>query len=79
MWFHNDRPFRGGEKLVVGSDFISAADRLMAHDVRPELLSERDRATVEYYLQGLSEKFSRSPRVAHSALHVDEGEERSGS
>jgi hypothetical protein len=79
MWSQNDRPFRGVDKIVAASEFIFAADRLMVHDVRPELLPERDRATVEYYLECLSEKFSRSTRVVHSTLHIDDADERSRS
>jgi hypothetical protein len=57
MPFQNDRPFRDVEKVMVAAEFLSAAERLMIDDVRPEILSERDRATVQYYLQCLSKKF----------------------
>jgi hypothetical protein len=65
--------------MRVAAEFIFAAERLIGRDVRPELLPEADRATVEYYLDCLSKKFSRSKaradiyRAAQSALHINEG------
>jgi hypothetical protein len=60
MWSHDDRPFKEIDNIRVTAEFIFAAERLIARDVRPELLSESDRATVEYYLKCLSKKFSSS-------------------
>ncbi len=57
MHFQSDRPFKDVEKVMVAAEFLSAAERLMVNDVRPEILSERDRTTVQYYLQCLSKKF----------------------
>jgi hypothetical protein len=60
MWSHDERPFKEIDEIRVASEFIFAAEPLIARDVRPELLPESDRATVEYYLECLSEKFSGS-------------------
>jgi hypothetical protein len=60
VWSHNDRPFKGVDKIAAVAEFIFAAERLIVRDVRPELLPEGDRATVEYYLECLSKKFSGS-------------------
>ena len=57
MWSHDDRPFKEIDNIRVAAEFIFAAERLIARDVRPELLPESDRATVEYYLACLSKKF----------------------
>ena len=54
----NDRPFRNVEKVAVAAEFVVAAERLILHDVQPELLPERERATLKYYLDFLSKKFS---------------------
>jgi hypothetical protein len=67
MRFCNDRPFRNLDTFVLAAEFVSAAERLMVHDVRPELLSQSDRARVEYYLKCLSEKFSSEQRPADSS------------
>ena len=58
MWSQSDRPFKGVDKIAAAADFIFAAERLIAGDVMPELLSENDRTTIEYYLECLSKKFS---------------------
>ena len=60
MWSHDDRPFKEIDKIRVAAEFIFAAEQLIARDVRPEILPESDRATVEYYLERLSKKFSGS-------------------
>ena len=57
MRFHHDRPFKNIDKFVVTAEFVVAAERLMVHDVTPELLPESDRSTVQYYLKCLSQKF----------------------
>ena len=57
MWTHSDRPFRGVDQMAAAAEFIFAAERLIARDVRPELLSEHDRAAIEYYLKHLSQDF----------------------
>jgi hypothetical protein len=76
MWSHDERPFREVDKIRVAAEFIFAAERLIARDVRPELLPDSDRATVEYYLECLSKKFSRSSadisRAVQSALRMDD-------
>jgi hypothetical protein len=78
MWSHDGRPFREADKISVAAEFIFAAERLIACDVRPELLPESDRATVEYYLECLSKKFSGSKaptniyRAVQSAIHIDD-------
>jgi hypothetical protein len=82
MWSHNDRPFREIEKIAAAAEFIFAAERLIVRDVRPELLPENERATVEYYLECLSKKFSGSKaradvgRVPHRAIHIDDEQEK---
>ncbi len=82
MWSHDDRPFREVDKIRFAAEFIFAAERLIARDVRPELLPESDRATVEYYLECLSKKFSGSKaradtyRVVQSAMHIDDEHDR---
>lgn len=58
MRSHNNRPFRNVEKVAVAAEFVVAAERLILHDVNPELLPERERATLKYYLDCLSKKFS---------------------
>ena len=84
MWSHSDRPFRGIEKIAAAEEFIFAAERLIARDVRPEVLPEGERATVEYYLELLSKKFSASTaranmsRVLQSALALEDGHKRTG-
>lgn len=60
MWSDDDRPFKEIDKVRVAAEFIFAAERLIARDFKPELLPESDRATVEYYLECLSKKFSDS-------------------
>lgn len=57
MWLHDDRPFRGVEKVSAAADFIFAAERLIAKDVTPELLPENERLTIQYYLDCLSKQF----------------------
>jgi hypothetical protein len=59
MWAHNDRPFRGVDTIAAAAEFISAAERLLARDVRPEVLPDNERASIEYYLKLLSTKFYR--------------------
>ena len=84
MWSHDDRPFREVDKIRFAAEVIFAAERLIARDVRPELLPESDRATVEYYLECLSKKFSGSNskaradtyRVVQSAMHIDDEHDR---
>ena len=78
MWTHSDRPFKGVDKITAATEFISAAERLIARDVRPEVLPENERACVEYYLKLLSQKFTRASisRVLRSALHIDDQAER---
>ena len=82
MWTHSDRPFKGLDKIAAATEFISAAERLVAQDVRPEVLPEHERACVEYYLKLLSQKFSASQtrasiwRVLRNALHIDDEAER---
>jgi hypothetical protein len=47
------------DKEIFSSDvgkFVIAAERLI-HDVRPQFLTDSDRAAVRYYLECLSEKF----------------------
>ena len=58
MRFQPDRPFRDVEKVIAAAEFVVAAERLMVHDVRPEVLPDTDRETVQYYLECLSKKFS---------------------
>ena len=58
MWSHNDRPFKGVDNLAAVAEFIFAAERLIVREVKPELLPENDRATMEYYLECLVKKFS---------------------
>lgn len=60
MWSHEDRPFKEVDEIKVAAEFILAAERLIARDVKPELLPESDRATLKYYLECLSKKFSGS-------------------
>lgn len=78
MWPHSDRPFEGVDKRAAAAEFIFAAERLILRDVRPELLPENDRATIEYFLECLSKKFSDSnarvniSRVLHNAIHIDD-------
>ena len=78
MWPHSDRPFKGVDEIAAATEFISAAERLIARDVRPEVLPESERACVEYYLKLLSQKFAVSQtrasisRVLRSALHIDD-------
>jgi hypothetical protein len=78
MWSHSDRPFRGADKIAAAAEFISAAERLIARDVRPEILPENDRAIIEYYLECLSKKFatgkmqSSLSRVLQSAIHLED-------
>ena len=43
--------------MTAAAEFIFAAERLIARDVRPELLPEHDRAAIEYYLKHLSQNF----------------------
>ena len=57
MWLHDERPFRGVEKISAAAEFIFAAERFMARDVTPELLPENERTTIEYYLDCLSKQF----------------------
>ena len=82
MWTHSDRPFKGVDKITAATEFISAAERLIARDVRPEVLPENERARVEYYLKLLSHKFAASQtqasisRVLRSALQTDDQAER---
>ncbi len=82
MWSHDDRPFKEVDKIRVAAEFIFATERLIARDVRPELLPESDRATVEYYLACLSKQFSGSKaganisRVVQSAIHIDDEHDR---
>lgn len=57
MWLHNDRPFKGVDKLSAAAEFIFAAERLIAREVTPELLPETERAAIEYYLECLSKQF----------------------
>jgi hypothetical protein len=64
MLRHSDRPFKGIDKIALAAEFVFAAERLIVHDVTPEALPESDRATVEYYLECLSQKFSRSKAPA---------------
>ena len=81
MWSPHDRPFREVDKIRVAAEFIFAAERLIAGDVTPELLPESDRATVEYYLECLSKKFSGSKeradiyRAGQKAIHIDDDHE----
>ena len=35
MWTHSDRPFKGVDKITAATEFISAAERLIARDVSP--------------------------------------------
>ena len=42
MWTHSDRPFKGVDKITAATEFISAAERLIARDVRPEVLPENE-------------------------------------
>jgi hypothetical protein len=84
MWSDGDRPFRGVEKIAAAEEFIFAAERLIARDVDPEVLPEKERATVEYYLELLSKKFSGSQaranisRVLQSALSLEDGDSETG-
>lgn len=64
MWSHSDRPFKGVEHIAAAEEFIFAAERLIARDVRPEFLPESERATVEYYLELLAKRFSGSTALA---------------
>jgi hypothetical protein len=78
MLSHSDRPFKGVDKIAAAAEFIFAAERLIARDVRPEGLPEQERATIEYYLECLSTQFCGSKaranmsRVRQSAIQVDE-------
>jgi hypothetical protein len=78
MWSHSDRPFKGVEHIAAAEEFIFAAERLIARDVRPELLPESERATVEYYLELLAKMFSGStaranrPSVLQKALRLED-------
>ena len=78
MWTHSDRPFKGVDKIGAATEFISAAERLIARNVRPEVLPENERACIEHYLTLLSQKFAASQtrasisRVLRSALHLDD-------
>lgn len=80
MWSHSDRPFRGIEKIAAAEEFIFSAERLIALGVRPEVLPESERASVEYYLELLSKKFcglkarASISRVLQSALFLAEGD-----
>ena len=82
MWTHSDRPFKGVDKIAAATEFISAAERLIVRDVRPEVLPENERACIEHYLKLLSEKFAGSQtrasisRVLRSALHLDDQAKR---
>ena len=82
MWPHSDRPFKGVDEIAAATEFISAAERLIARGVRPEVLPESERACVEYYLKLLSQKFAASQtrasiwRILRSALHIDDQAER---
>ena len=82
MWSHHDRPFRGVDKIAAAAEFIFAAERLIVRDVRPELLPEHERVTVEYYLECLAKQFAGSKaraeivQVLHRAAHIDEDHER---
>ena len=62
MWPHGDRPFKGVDKIAAATEFISAAERLIARDVRPEVLPSQTRASIS--------------RVLRSALHIDDQAER---
>ena len=81
MWSQSERPFKGLDKIAAAAEFIFAAERLIARDVMPELLPENDRASIEYYLECLSQKFSASKtrgsisRVLQSALDMEGGNE----
>jgi hypothetical protein len=82
MLRHSDRPFKGVDKIALAAEFVLAAERLIVHDVTPELLPESDRATVEYYLECLSQKFYGSKaradmyRAVHGAIHSADGREQ---
>jgi len=82
MWSHNDRPFKGMDKIAAAAEFIFAAERLIAGDIRPELLPESDRATVEYYLECLSKKFAASKasadicRTVQGTIDIDDDHDR---
>jgi hypothetical protein len=84
MWSHSDRPFRGVEKIAAAEDFIFAAERLIARDVGPEVLPESERATVEYYLEMLSKKFSganaraKISRFLQGALSTEDSDAEAG-
>ncbi len=47
--------------------FLLAAERLIVHDVRPELLQEGDRAVVQCYLENLLAKFTSSKASADTS------------
>ena len=78
MWSPSDRPFKGVEHITAAEEFIFAAERLITRDVRPEALPESERATVEYYLELLSKRFSDSnarasiSRVLQTALPLED-------
>ena len=63
--------------MKVAAEFKAAAERLIGRDVRLELLPESDRATVEYYIECLSKKFSCSKacadisRAVQTAIHSE--------
>jgi hypothetical protein len=64
MWSSSDRPFQGVDKIAAAAEFIFAAERLIARDVRPEGLPENERTTVEYYLERLVRQFCGSKTAA---------------
>ncbi len=60
----------GSQNEMLSKDlekFLLAAERLIVHDVRPELLSEGDRAVVQCYLENLLAKFSGSRASANTS------------
>lgn len=82
MLSHHDRPFRGVVQITAAAEFIFAAERMIARDVRPETLPEHERACVEYYLELLSKKFSASEsranisRILQNAMAIESEAER---
>lgn len=58
MSTYSDRPFKGIDTIAAAKEFIFAAERLIARDVKPDVLPDNERACVEYYLEVLSRKFA---------------------
>ena len=60
----------GSQNEMLSKDlekFLLAAERLIVHDVRPELLQEGDLAVVQCYLETLLAKFTSSKASADTS------------